>query len=128
MPQTIEQHRISELARYHRRRNNAIQTLGGKCVVCGTTENLELDHIDPKTKSFGISQMWSVRLERFQKELGKCQLLCKKHHVEKTKNDSTYTETHSYTRYMNKKYKCRCDVCKAEYSKWRKNRYAKNKV
>jgi 5-methylcytosine-specific restriction endonuclease McrA len=33
--------------RYERRRSEAVASLGGKCVVCGTTDRLELDHINP---------------------------------------------------------------------------------
>ena len=32
------------------RRKILIERLGGKCVKCGTTENLQFDHIDPNTK------------------------------------------------------------------------------
>ena len=36
--------------RYKRNRNEAVAKLGGKCVVCETTGQLEFDHIDPATK------------------------------------------------------------------------------
>jgi hypothetical protein len=35
-----ELHRINNLSYYHNRRNILIQQLGGKCVICGNTENL----------------------------------------------------------------------------------------
>jgi len=37
--------------------------LGGRCVRCGATEDLEFDHIDPSTKRFtisgGLSKAWT---------------------------------------------------------------------
>lgn len=56
------------LARYHKRRAEAIRKLGGKCVKCGSEENLEIDHIDPTTKSFEISKLWNVSKEVFDAE------------------------------------------------------------
>lgn len=44
--------------RYAEQRTQFIQWLGGKCVKCNTTNNLQFDHIDPKTKSFGIGALW----------------------------------------------------------------------
>lgn len=74
---------------WKRRRENAVKLLGGKCVVCGKTEELEFDHIEPKTKLMSIAKMSGLSEQRFQEELKKCQLLCHKHHVEKT-NRQTY--------------------------------------
>ncbi len=56
--------------------------LGNKCVKCGTTKNLEFDHIDPKTKCFNVNPQDSW--EKTLPELYKCQLLCKPCHLEKT--------------------------------------------
>lgn len=72
------------LDRYHRRRTLAIEHLGGKCVCCGATTELELDHIEHHLKSFAISKLWSVSEERFLLELNKCQLLCASCHKLKT--------------------------------------------
>ena len=52
------------------------------CVVCGSTEELELDHVDPRLKV--SHSIWSWRRERREAEIAKCQILCRKHHVEKT--------------------------------------------
>ena len=62
--------------------------LGGKCVVCGTTEHLEFDHIDPKTKSFDITRYVNGGKSKhiFMEELKKCQLLCVECHKKKTFN------------------------------------------
>ena len=56
--------------------------LGNKCVKCGTTKNLQFDHIDPKTKCFNVNPQDSW--EKTLPELYKCQLLCKLCHLEKT--------------------------------------------
>lgn len=46
------------------RRDRLIEMLGGKCVRCGATEDLEFDHIDPSTKVFavmaGLSRAWDA--------------------------------------------------------------------
>ena len=64
-----------------------LEKLGGKCVQCGSTKALEFDHIDPKTKSFNISAGYNKPKEILEKELSKCQLLCNKCHIEKSKKD-----------------------------------------
>jgi hypothetical protein len=64
-----------------------IEKLGGKCVECGCTETLEFDHIDPSTKSFNISAGYHKPKEVLEEELAKCQLLCNKCHIEKSKKD-----------------------------------------
>ena len=69
---------------YHKRRKLLIEMMGGKCVDCGTTKNLQFDHIDPSKKSHSISCVLS---ERTLKELEKCELRCGDCHLEKTKND-----------------------------------------
>src|SRR6185369_5074998 len=109
-----------QLNRYRKRRAFAIEYLGGKCVVCGTTEDLEIDHIDKKTKSFQITQKWSVRLETYKRELDKCQLLCHVHHVEKSNQENDWggqygpSDHGSLAFYKNRG--CRCSLCRKAYS------------
>ena len=69
-----------------KRRQKIIDFLGGECVKCDSTENLEVDHIDPKTKSFNldaknIQRKWEI----LEIELRKCQLLCKTCHKDKSR-------------------------------------------
>lgn len=72
-------------ARYHRRRNDAIEHLGGKCASCGSIDSLEFDHIDPERKSFSLGKAFSGwKWERVLAELDKCQLLCHTCHKAKT--------------------------------------------
>lgn len=83
--------------------------LGGKCVQCGSKDNLEFDHIDPKTKLFNICSS-DLSKDKLRDELAKCQLLCKRCHLKKTYTD-WHEPTHG-TPSMYTNYKCRCDECK----------------
>ena len=79
-----------ELNEYNRkwitnRKNLLKEKMGGKCVKCGTTEHLQFDHINPLEKSYNISNNFFRK--DIDKEIAKCQLLCSKCHLEKTKND-----------------------------------------
>jgi hypothetical protein len=58
--------------------------LGNKCAICGTSNNLEFDHIDFKTKKFNISKCLNYKESVVLEELKKCQLLCHIHHKEKS--------------------------------------------
>lgn len=72
---------------YYRKKAEFIAILGGKCVICGTTEQLEFDHIDPTTKKFAISKLLNVSHQAAIDELDKCQLLCNGCHKIKTKKN-----------------------------------------
>jgi hypothetical protein len=84
--------------------------LGGKCARCGTTENLEFDHIDPSTKVFAISAELSRAWAALVQEASKCQLLCKPCHVAKGEDRP---ELKHGTYYVYWYWTCRCDPCKA---------------
>jgi 5-methylcytosine-specific restriction endonuclease McrA len=76
------------------------------CVVCGSTDRLEVDHINPEEK---ISHnVWSWRQERRDKELAKCQILCFEHHKQKSKEDAIARRQHGRTLYA---HGCKCDIC-----------------
>ena len=52
---------------------------GSCCKVCGfnaSLKALEFHHLDPATKDISISAAKSIGLERFNKELEKCILVC----------------------------------------------------
>jgi hypothetical protein len=64
--------------RYWDRRNRLLAVLGGRCVDCGVAEQLEFDHVDQLTKSFGISRRlnsapWNVLLAEAEKCVLRCQ-------------------------------------------------------
>ena len=69
------------------RKKECIEILGGKCVGCGTTENLQFDHISPSEKSFSIGARLGLSMKKLHEELKKCQLLCVECHLNKTKNE-----------------------------------------
>lgn len=102
-----------QLARYHRRRQEAFDYLGNKCVVCGVEGNLEIDHIDPSQKEIKLNKLWSIANDRFWAEIKKCQLLCEKHHLAKTSIDVAYLRPITHGKYWAAyEYKCNCELCK----------------
>lgn len=76
--------------RYRQRRATAILFLGGKCVECGSEEDLHIDHIDPNTKEPYIGQLLTTRSwsKVIEPELKKYQLLCRSCHENKTAFDN----------------------------------------
>lgn len=100
-----------QINRYHRRRNQAIENLGGRCVRCGSIENLELDHIVASDKSYEIGKILGGGSEaRVQAELTKCQVLCHDCHVQKSHEDgdTSYVE---HGGGLTGKRNCRCELC-----------------
>ena len=73
--------------RYKKNKKQVWFYLGNKCARCGSTHNLQLDHIDPTTKKFEVSQKLGGKLGLLWEEINKCQLLCQPCHKEKTKED-----------------------------------------
>jgi 5-methylcytosine-specific restriction endonuclease McrA len=69
------------------RRQRLIEMLGGECVRCGTTDDLEFDHIDPSTKLFAVGSDMSRAWAKLVEEALKTQLLCRPCHVEKGRED-----------------------------------------
>jgi hypothetical protein len=58
---------------------------GGCCVVCGyerTVVNLHFHHVDPATKSFGLSVSNGKSLDAYRAEATKCVLVCANCHGE----------------------------------------------
>ncbi len=67
-------------------REMAKQFLGGKCKVCGydrCLQAMDVHHLDPTKKSFGISAKGYTRSwDAIRSELDKCVLLCANCHRE----------------------------------------------
>ena len=93
-----------------RKRREAWFEHNGPCIACGSPNNLELDHKDPKTKS--DHKIWSWSKKRREEELAKCQVLCIECHRLKTRwqraSKIAQGKTTMYTRYG-----CRCYYCQA---------------
>jgi 5-methylcytosine-specific restriction endonuclease McrA len=72
------------VARRHRERAKQarwqlICDLGGKCVSCGSVEDLEIDHKDPRLKMYVTNQLdpsWRVSMYRREAKYGMLQVLC----------------------------------------------------
>lgn len=58
-----------------------------KCIKCGSTEKLELDHIKREDKK--SHKIWSWSDIKREEEIKKCQILCHDCHLEKTIKEST---------------------------------------
>lgn len=121
-------------AEYHRsrrakRKAKLISMLGGKCVACGSVNNLHFDHIDPSTKKFQISKRLTSPDDNLTDELNKCQLLCADCHRAKTKENWDYAQPESPhgSLWRYKKYKCRCDLCRAAVSDYYHSKAAMEK-
>ena len=82
----------------------------GPCKVCGGSEDLEVDHVNPCDKSMNPSQIWSMCEGKRTEELSKCQVLCKKCHRKKTLNEMKKTKHGKL--WMYQKYGCRCSLCR----------------
>lgn len=81
----------------------------GPCAECGSSDRLELDHIEPEDKV--SHRVWSWAEERLLAELAKCQVLCYDCHKKKTIRQRDEAIQHgSVTMY--KKYRCRCELCR----------------
>lgn len=90
----------------------ALQKLGNKCVRCGSSDDLDIDHIDPSTKSFTFAKLWSKKSEIIERELNKCQLLCKQCHHNKSLLDRNLNTRHEHGTYASYRYRaCRCALC-----------------
>ena len=72
---------------YRKNKETVWMTLGNKCARCGCKHNLQLDHIDPRTKKFDVTPKLGSKLGPLWEEIHKCQLLCESCHREKNKED-----------------------------------------
>jgi hypothetical protein len=108
--------------RYHERRAEWIEKLGGACIDCGATENLEFDHVDKNLKSFNIAKMLLRRAEVIDPEMQKCALRCEPCHAKKTSQEAMV-----HGGGLSGKKNCKCDPCKARKAEYSKDYYQRNK-
>ena len=85
---------INSASRLRREKNkqDRINYLGGKCVGCGTTQDLQFDHIDRTLKEYNISKKPDYTLDKIKPELDKCRLLCKSCHIVKTRVNNDHEQ------------------------------------
>lgn len=95
----------------------------GPCAQCGSSEQLEVDHVEPRVKSGAppTRSIWGMAEPQRSRELSKCQVLCKGCHETKSNSERHRTE-HGKSR-MYGAHGCRCAVCvawKREYDRERR--------
>jgi hypothetical protein len=104
----------------------ALDLLGRRCVVCGATERLQFDHVDPATKTKPVTTMLHASRMAFESEVKKCQLLCHEHH--KTKSNAERRQRPARpivvrhgTAWAYNEHGCRCEPCKEAKRAARRN-------
>ena len=111
------------LRRYYRRRREVVEKLGGRCAVCGSTDDLEIDHIDATKKSFSLAKaLAGMAKERLDLEVAKCQLLCFTHHVEKSIVESGKKSARGTHGTLSSFRYCKCALCKEAKNSYNKSR------
>jgi hypothetical protein len=103
----------------------AREKLGNKCTQCPEVNNLQLDHLDRADKSFTIGKLWNTKLEVFNQEVAKCQLLCAKCHELKTLKDLGQVSAKTTHGTLSSYRYCKCELCRkanAEYCKLKKRK------
>jgi hypothetical protein len=111
-----------------RAKNRLAYFSGKKCTYCGSTERLELHHLDPSTKE--SHDIWDWAEKSREKELTKCIVLCNTCHRKETYNYMTRNTFHGSLA-MYKRHKCRCELCKKvaqDYNREYKIRKKKEKL
>ncbi|GLU88930.1 hypothetical protein Agsp01_11850 [Agromyces sp. NBRC 114283] len=118
--------------RYAAQKQLMFDYLGGVCIVCGTNDDLEIDHRDWCKKTKEAGRLWPLkRYGEMFAELDKCQLLCSEHHLQKSKSDWVEQNalkdfTHG-TVYGWMKRKCDCGECQRAKRAWNRIRNAKRR-
>lgn len=118
MGYTGEQKREYQRNWLSNRRKEWIDSQGGVCAECGSTENLEVDHKDKNTKTHPVATLWSRSKHIRDAELKKCQVLCEDCHKVKSANEAAKKQHGTINMY--ERHGCRCIECKQ--SKANKNR------
>jgi hypothetical protein len=104
---------------------------GKSCAFCGSSENLEIDHINPEQKTFNPSALWSMSETNPKRiaELAKCQILCSDCHGKKTLVDISNRIGQEILQHgtatMYDKHGCRCPPCR-EAATIKRRRFVRN--
>ena len=85
------------------------------CAICGSKKDLQVDHVDSKTKDPILikrrtGNIWSWSEDRLNAELAKCQALCKACHRAKTRQENLSTEHGTAGMYRQRR--CKCELCR----------------
>lgn len=104
-------------ARRAQRRIQLKELLGGRCVECGSTRDLEFDHVDPATKLFDISNRIDASWQTLLVELAKCQLLCVTHHDIRTATQKSVEHGGGASGKKN----CKCRPCRDRHNEYTRN-------
>lgn len=117
--QKLSYHRQYNINRYHRIFRELIEEHGGKCVSCGSLNDLQFDHVDPSTKLFNVSTgITTKKMVLVREEAMKCQLLCQDCHSRKSVSDAGMVPSGTHgTLAMYSHKKCRCDDCRSAWNK-----------
>lgn len=94
---------------WKRKRKEEWFLANGPCVDCGSWQNLELDHENPKEKI--DHRVWSWELRKRLKELSKCKPRCRRCHRIKTNKDFGFGELIHGTLWCYQRHRCRCEDC-----------------
>lgn len=86
----------------------------GPCSLCGSSEKLEVHHLDPATKV--THKIWSYSEVRRLQELAKCVVLCNPCHKAQTAQRYQLLTPHG-SEHKYRKYGCLCDKCRLAYSR-----------
>lgn len=99
-------HSAYNVARMKKRRDDWLRA-NGPCAVCGSSKDMEVDHIDPSTKV--SHRIWNWCDSKRNEELKKCQALCIDCHIIKGYLSKVLKVIHG----SNAAYKrgCRCEPC-----------------
>jgi len=97
----------------------------GPCVLCGSSDDLEVDHLDPTVKD--SHRIWSWSLERRTAELKKCQVLCSKCHKQKTREQRRESMKHG-TESMYRFGPCRCELCLVGRNEYKRQQRARRRA
>ena len=111
---------------YYKRRAKMIAYLGVACAHCGSTDQLEFDHIDPALKSFNINENMTLNNPEVRAELDKCQLLCRPCHEAKTAAENTGIEHGTRTGW--RRSRCGCEDCSSAKRRWYDERNAQRRA
>lgn len=104
----------AEYMREYRKRTNpgkkarALAYLGGRCIVCGSVDDLHFHHIDPTSKAFEIATgMVHRSWANLVIEMDKCELRCAACHIDEHRSTAPCGTAQRYWR------GCRCEPCRA---------------